>query len=85
MRRLINCVLSATAALVERKDVIVIASVSCIYGLGSPEDYLGMMVSLRPGMEKDRDEVIRAAGRYPVRQEMTWIFTVVHSGCAVTR
>ncbi len=52
--------LSATAALVERKDVIVVASVSCIYGLGSPEDYLGMMVSLRPGMEKDRDEVIRA-------------------------
>lgn len=52
--------LSATAALVERKDVIVIASVSCIYGLGSPEDYLGMMVSLRPGMEKDRDDVIRS-------------------------
>ena len=52
--------LSATAALVERRDVIVVASVSCIYGLGSPEDYLGMMVSLRPGMEKDRDEVIRA-------------------------
>ena len=44
--------LSATAALVERKDVIVIASVSCIYGLGSPEDYLGMMVSLRPAMGK---------------------------------
>ncbi|MGN0351985.1 MAG: excinuclease ABC subunit UvrB [Roseburia sp.] len=52
--------LSATASLVERKDVIVVASVSCIYGLGSPEDYLGMMVSLRPGMEKDRDDVIRA-------------------------
>ncbi len=52
--------LSATAALVERRDVIVVASVSCIYGLGSPEDYLGMMVSLRPGMQKDRDEVIRA-------------------------
>ena len=52
--------LSATAALVERKDVIVVASVSCIYGLGSPEDYLGMMVSLRPGMEKDIDDVIRA-------------------------
>ena len=50
--------LSATAALVERRDVIVVASVSCIYGLGSPEDYLGMMVSLRPGMEKDRDEFI---------------------------
>ncbi|WP_075680597.1 excinuclease ABC subunit UvrB [Roseburia sp. 831b] len=52
--------LSATASLVERKDVIVIASVSCIYGLGSPEDYLGMMVSLRPGMERDRDDVIRS-------------------------
>ena len=52
--------LSATAALVERRDVVVIASVSCIYGLGSPEDYLGMMVSLRPGMEKSREEVLRA-------------------------
>lgn len=51
--------LSATASLTERKDVIVIASVSCIYGLGSPEDYQGMIVSLRPGMTKDRDEVIR--------------------------
>ncbi len=50
--------LSATASLVERKDVIVIASVSCIYGLGSPDDYMGMMVSLRPGQQKDRDEVI---------------------------
>ncbi len=52
--------LSATAALVERRDVIVIASVSCIYGLGSPDDYLNMMVSLRPGQERDRDDVIRA-------------------------
>lgn len=51
--------LSATASLAERKDVIVIASVSCIYGLGSPEDYMDMMVSLRPGMNKDRDEVVR--------------------------
>ncbi len=51
--------LSATAALVERKDVIIISSVSCIYGLGSPVDYKNMMLSLRPGMEKDRDEVIR--------------------------
>ena len=51
--------LSATASLAERKDVIVIASVSCIYGLGSPEDYLDMMVSLRPGMNKDRDEVVK--------------------------
>jgi excinuclease ABC subunit B len=52
--------LSATASLMERRDVIIISSVSCIYGLGSPADYMGMMVSLRPGMEKDRDEVIRA-------------------------
>ena len=51
--------LSATASLSERKDVIVIASVSCIYGLGSPEDYQDMIVSLRPGIVKDRDEVIR--------------------------
>ncbi len=51
--------MSATAALVERRDVIIIASVSCIYGLGSPIDYQEMTVSLRPGMEKDRDEVIR--------------------------
>ncbi|CUM82090.1 excinuclease ABC subunit B [Dorea longicatena] len=51
--------LSATAALIERRDVIVIASVSCIYGLGEPENFEQMMVSLRPGMEKDRDEVLR--------------------------
>ena len=49
---------SATAALSERKDVIIVASVSCIYGLGSPIDYQEMVVSLRPGMIKDRDEVI---------------------------
>ena len=52
--------LSATAALSERKDVIIISSVSCIYGIGSPKDYQNMIVSLRPGMEKDRDEVIRS-------------------------
>ena len=51
--------LSATASLAERKDVIVIASVSCIYGIGSPSDYVNMIVSLRPGQMKDRDEVIR--------------------------
>ena len=51
--------LSATASLSERKDVIVVASVSCIYGLGSPDDYQEMVVSLRPGMIKDRDQVIR--------------------------
>ncbi len=51
--------LSATSALIERKDVIIVSSVSCIYGLGEPENFEKMMVSLRPGMEKDRDEVIR--------------------------
>lgn len=50
---------SATMALMERKDVIIISSVSCIYGLGDPIDYKNMVVSLRPGMIKDRDEVIR--------------------------
>ena len=89
--------LSATAALVERKDVIVVASVSCIYGLGSPEDYLGMMVSLRPGMEKDRDDVIRALvdiqytrndmdfhrGTFRVRGDTLEIFPANHGGgCA---
>ena len=51
--------LSATASLIERRDVIIISSVSCIYGLGEPENFEKMMVSLRPGMEKDRDEVLR--------------------------
>ncbi|HOM01540.1 MAG TPA: excinuclease ABC subunit UvrB [Acetivibrio sp.] len=50
---------SATAALFERRDVIIVASVSCIYGLGDPEDYTDLMLSLRPGMIKDRDEIIR--------------------------
>lgn len=50
--------LSATAAMTERKDVIIVASVSCIYGIGSPDDYQNMMVSLREGMEIDRDEVV---------------------------
>ena len=51
--------LSATASLTERRDVIVVASVSCIYGLGSPEDYEELIISLRPGMMKDRDDVIK--------------------------
>ena len=50
---------SATAALSERNDVIIVASVSCIYGLGAPVDYKNMVISLRPGMEKDRDDCIR--------------------------
>ncbi len=51
--------LSATASLSERRDVIIVSSVSCIYGIGSPKDFQEMMISLRPGMEKDRDEVLR--------------------------
>lgn len=50
---------SATAALSERNDVIIVSSVSCIYGLGSPIDYKEMVISLRPGMERDRDDIIR--------------------------
>ena len=50
---------SATAALSERRDVIIVASVSCIYGLGSPIDYENQVISLRPGMEKDRQELMR--------------------------
>ena len=50
--------LSATMALMERRDVIIVASVSCIYGLGNPVDYQNMVISLRPGMIKDRDEVM---------------------------
>lgn len=64
---------SATAALFERRDVIVVASVSCIYGLGDPEDYALLMVSVRKGMEKDRDEVIRQlAGIQYERSEVGW-------------
>ena len=51
---------SATASILEKRDVVIIASVSCIYGLGDPDEYKYMMVSLRPGMEKDRDEVIKS-------------------------
>lgn len=50
---------SATAALFERRDIIIVASVSCIYGLGDPSDYRNLVLSLRPGMSKDRDEVLR--------------------------
>ena len=52
--------LSATASLSERRDVVAVASVSCIFGLGSPDEFSGMSVSLRPGMQKDRDDVLRA-------------------------
>ena len=59
MMRLISCAILRRQHLSERRDVIIVSSVSCIYGLGSPIDYKEMVISLRPGMEKDRDEVIR--------------------------
>ena len=88
---------SATAALVERQDVIVVASVSCIYGLGDPVEYYGMMLSLRPGMEKDRDEVLHSLiemqydrndmnferGTFRVRGDVVEIFPVASSKYAV--
>lgn len=88
---------SATAALVEREDVIVVASVSCIYGLGDPEEYYGMMLSLRPGMEKDRDEALRSLiemqydrndmnferGTFRVRGDVVEIFPIGSSEHAV--
>ncbi len=88
---------SATAALVEREDVIVVASVSCIYGLGDPEEYYGMMLSLRPGMQKDRDEVLHSLiemqydrndmnferGTFRVRGDVVEIFPVASEKYAV--
>ncbi|MDD3278229.1 MAG: excinuclease ABC subunit UvrB [Lachnospiraceae bacterium] len=89
--------LSATSALSERKDVIIISSVSCIYGIGSPSDYQNMIISLRPGMEKDRDEVIHQLidiqydrndmdfhrGTFRVRGDVLEIFPAEESELAV--
>ena len=89
--------LSATMALVERRDVIIVSSVSCIYGLGSPVDYQEMVISLRPGMEKDRDEVIHQLvdihydrndmdfhrGTFRVRGDVLEIFPAESSDTAV--
>ncbi len=89
--------LSATAALIERKDVIIISSVSCIYGLGEPENFEKMMVSLRPGMMKDRDEVLRSLvdiqytrndmdfhrGTFRVRGDVVEIFPANYSDTAL--
>lgn len=89
--------LSATAALIERKDVIIISSVSCIYGLGEPENFEKMMVSLRPGMVKDRDEVLRSLidiqytrndmdfhrGTFRVRGDVVEIFPANYSDTAL--
>ncbi len=89
--------LSATTSLSERKDVIVVASVSCIYGIGSPSDYQNMIVSVRPGQEKDRDEVVRelidisyernqidfARGRFRVMGDTIEVFPAWESEVAV--
>ncbi len=89
--------LSATTSLSERRDVIVVASVSCIYGIGSPSDYQNMMVSLRPGQQKDRDEVIHelidisyernqidfSRGRFRVMGDVVEVFPAWESEVAV--
>ena len=89
--------LSATSSLSERKDVIIVSSVSCIYGIGSPKDYQNMIISLRPGMEKDRDEVARELidiqydrndmdfhrGTFRVRGEVLEIFPADYTDTAV--
>ena len=89
--------LSATTSLSERRDVIVVASVSCIYGIGSPDDYQNMIVSLRPGQQKDRDEVVRelidisyernqidfTRGRFRVAGDVVEIFPAWESEVAV--
>ena len=88
---------SATAALFERKDVIIVASVSCIYGLGDPIDYNEMVISLRPGMEKDRDSILRklveiqyerndinfVRGKFRVRGDVVEIFPAESSDTAI--
>jgi len=88
---------SATAALLERKDVIIVASVSCIYGLGDPEDYRSLVLSLRKGMVKDRDEVLRklvdiqydrndinfVRGTFRVRGDIVDIFPAASSDKAI--
>ena len=89
--------LSATMALAERNDVIIISSVSCIYGLGSPIDYKNMVISLRPGMEKDRDDLLRKLidiqydrndmdfkrGTFRVRGDVVEIFPAESSDTAI--
>ena len=88
---------SATAALTERRDVVIVASVSCIYGLGSPIDYQNMTVNLRPGMQKDRDDVLRRLieiqytrndmdfkrGTFRVRGDVVEIFPISSADTAI--
>ena len=88
---------SATSALIERKDVLIVASVSCIYGLGDPEEYKEMMISLRPGMIKDRDEIMGnlveiqynrndmdfQRGTFRVRGDVLEVFPIISSESAI--
>ena len=88
---------SATSALFEREDVLVVASVSCIYGLGDPEEYKSMSLSLRSGMEKDRDDVLRRLvelqysrneieferGNFRVRGDVVEVFPAASSESAI--
>jgi len=73
---------SATASLLERRDVIVVASVSCIYGLGHPDEYRRMSISLRPGMFRDRDEILKSWLIFNTR-EMISTLSVALLGCVV--
>ena len=88
---------SATAALFERRDVIIVASVSCIYGLGDPIDYNELVISLRPGMEKDRDSILKklveiqyerndinfVRGKFRVRGDVLEVFPAESSDSAI--
>ena len=76
--------LAATSALVSREDVIIVASVSCIYGLGSPSDYKRMMIRLRKGETVDRDELLLRAGRHSVRAQRRRLRRAASSACAAT-
>lgn len=74
---------SATCSLFERRDTIVVASVSCIYGLGAPGEYYKMSLSLRPGDNVSREAVIKNSFPYST-SATTWTFTVAHSVCVAT-
>ena len=76
---------SATAALSERRDVIIVASVSCIYSLGDPIDYRSMVISLRPGMQMERDELLPPAGGTCNMSGTTSTLSATNSASAATR
>ena len=76
--------LSATRSLFERRDVIIIASVSCIYGLGSPEAYYGMLLMLEKGQKIKREDITREAGRDPLRTQRRRLHSAARFACAAT-